>query len=555
MLLKKLEICGYGPFLDRIEIPFEQTVTVITGRNDAGKTKLLRLIQLLYEKESGTSDDMHFDYETRRVEDPTIVNQPTCVATFSATSASTPIITGKSRPKDEIVYSFDVTSNRREHLRNSRAGNDLPKSAFEMSSYPRLLTFPAAYIRSQIFEKDTSQIELKLLKIAFGNKPFDLLKTLNSQQLDRKRDAASDNLTRKLEALTSTSLGLRIQVDIELGENAYIGIRLKDPNNGNSPLDARGSGIRKILTLLALLADLPTNTHPTLILIDEPENSLHADAQHLLRRFLEEIAKNDFVQVIYATHSPSMINPFHPERIRLITQTKSKTGYATSVLINNPSEDNLSPVRMSLGITAADSLLYAPIAIVVEGPTEAMCFQTILEYLESHNVEPFVGIPELISEHCFILAAVGDNYPYWVALARDQGSRPVLFLDGDKARQVTRKDIQDKLQDCPVITLDGRKEFEDILPRSSYCSALQELTGEHSITEEGFNQWLESQNEHIHKMMFSKQVERWLDENGIEFPSKPDVMRSALDKTDVNSIDKKAFVSLVSNIKEIIAQF
>jgi hypothetical protein len=250
-----------------------------------------------------------------------------------------------------------------------------------------------------------------------------------------------------------------------------------------------------------------------------------------------------------------MINPFHPERIRLLTQTKSKTGYATSVLINNPSEDNLSPLRMSLGITAADSLLYAPIAIVVEGPTEAMCLQTILEHLEGNNVEVFVGIPELISEHCFILAAVGDNYPYWVALARDQGSQPVVFLDGDKARQVTRKDVQDKLNGCPVITLNARKEFEDLVPRRSYFSALQELTGQHSINEEDFDRWLGSQNEHIKKMMFSKQVERWLEETGIEFPSKPAVMRNALSKTDMDSIEQTAFLSLVSTIKDIIAQF
>jgi predicted ATP-dependent endonuclease of OLD family len=295
MLLKKLEISGFGPFLDPIEITFEPDVTVLTGRNDAGKTKLLRLIELLYKNETGNSDDMHFDYATRRVEDPTIGNQPTCIATFSATNSSGSLLTGKSRARDEIVLSFDVVSNHRENIRAIRNGTELPRTAVEMKGYPRLLTFSNTYVRSQIFEQNMTDVERKLLQIAFGNKPFDSLRQLNTQQLDRQRDAGSDNLTRKLNELTSPTFGLRIQVDVELGEQAYIGIRLKDSINGNSPLDSRGTGIRKILTLLALFADLQNNTTPTMILIDEPENSLHADAQHLLRRFLEKVAEHEFI--------------------------------------------------------------------------------------------------------------------------------------------------------------------------------------------------------------------------------------------------------------------
>ena len=126
----------------------------------------------------------------------------------------------------------------------------------------------------------------------------------------------------------------------------------------------------------------------TCILYDEPETSLHADSQHMLRRILEELGRDPMIQVIYVTHSPSMINTMRPGAIRLISRVESD-GKATSIIENAAFDHNYIGVRSSLGITPADSLLYAPITVVVEGPTEVRCLPLVLKKLKDGGVSGF----------------------------------------------------------------------------------------------------------------------------------------------------------------------
>ena len=84
-----------------------------------------------------------------------------------------------------------------------------------------------------------------------------------------------------------------------------VGIVIKDGKN-NIPLKLLSSGEKQILVLFY---ELIFNTNKNMILlIDEPELSLHIVWQEQFMDDLEKIIKLNNIKVIVATHSPQIIN-------------------------------------------------------------------------------------------------------------------------------------------------------------------------------------------------------------------------------------------------------
>ncbi|MEZ5672753.1 MAG: AAA family ATPase [Thiotrichaceae bacterium] len=74
-----------------------------------------------------------------------------------------------------------------------------------------------------------------------------------------------------------------------------------------SPYDL-SSGEKQMLMIL--LTALVQNNKPTVMIMDEPELSLHTDWQEKLIDYIRQLNEN--VQIIIATHSPSIvINGWH----------------------------------------------------------------------------------------------------------------------------------------------------------------------------------------------------------------------------------------------------
>ena len=57
--------------------------------------------------------------------------------------------------------------------------------------------------------------------------------------------------------------------------------------------------------LIILLTALVQNNEPTVMIMDEPELSLHTDWQEKLIDYIRQLNEN--VQIIIATHSPSIV--------------------------------------------------------------------------------------------------------------------------------------------------------------------------------------------------------------------------------------------------------
>ncbi len=260
-------------------------------------------------------------------------------------------------------------------------------------------------------------------------------------------------------------------------------------------------------------------------------------------------------QVIYATHSPSMINPMRGGQIRVLHRTMSQNKkFATTRLMPAPDEANFLAVRTSLGISAGDSLLYAPVTIITEGVTEVRCLPAVIARLNSAGLLGEIDADKLLGLSTF-LDGNGDSYEYLCRLAKAHGAKVILFLDGDKRRQVQKMDIAGKHPDVPVVFITGTKEFEQIVPETKYLQALAE-EAEVNLGDDPSQElatWTAAQA-YRSKVAFSKRVDQWFDErHTIDFfLSKKLIMERAIRLTDPTEIDATAIKELLGKIEQAL---
>jgi predicted ATP-dependent endonuclease of OLD family len=266
------------------------------------------------------------------------------------------------------------------------------------------------------------------------------------------------------------------------------------------------------------------------------------------------MAQKKNIQVVYATHSSSMINTMRPSSLRVLRRTNIGER-ATSEIVDRVGDGNFIAVRSSLGITAADSLLFAPVTIIVEGATEVYGLPLALRRLNESEVNGFEDVPKVLGL-VHLLDGCGDEFEYLCRLAKSQGTKPIIFLDGDKHKRVPK--LRTQHSDVPVIQLTDNEEFEQLVPTEVYFEALRLVTAEfveidnEKLTADCFRDW-ETTVKLAPQMAFSKKIDRWLgDAFGISL-EKPRTMKRALEIVDPNQINPEPFKRLIFEARKLLS--
>jgi ABC-type transport system involved in cytochrome c biogenesis ATPase subunit len=559
MIFQEITPQGLGPFSVPATLKLEHDVTILTGPNDVGKSYLLRLFQLLCGTVGVEEDDVNservYDAERAWTKDSDISCNVVVIANHLASeyfgprdnTASLPAIGDKITANCLLAPEFKNRKQVVEFLHNKAPSNQYP----HILKMPNTLFYPSDIeIGTTIELENPNVLERSLLLHAFG--PNWLAKLRSRDFVNRRTDikAAEHRLNENLSRILPTSLPLRLGLDLD-PEVQRLSLYLEDSHNIYTPLHYRGAGAQRIVNILMGLLNAGNSQEQTIILLDEPENGLHADAQHQLRTFLEDLAQSEKIQVICATHSPSMINPMRPECIRLLRRDRDeKSNKVMTVIDNRPVNHNMEQIRMSLGLWPIDSLLYAPITVIVEGLTEIICVPFLLQRFYREKFKGFEVVDKYLPLVHF-LNGEGDSYEYMCRLAKSQKCRPIIFVDGDKARQVKQQKVEERHPDVPVLILE-QAEFEEVVPKGIYFQALSEVTGQTNLSEEAFTEWEDQQDEKTlpERMVFTKRVEHWLAD---QFPDtcydKPDVMHKALETVDIAKVEQVKFRELMEKIE------
>ncbi|WP_431424817.1 ATP-dependent nuclease [Bacteroides hominis] len=254
----------------------------------------------------------------------------------------------------------------------------------------------------------------------------------------------------------------------ELAESTWAGIRLLEYSKGNRITDTNpylliqegafsteighmGHGLQMWLQTIWFLARCqPTST----VILDEPDVYMHADLQRKLIRFL----RNDYQQVIVATHSIEIMSEVEAENILIIDKKKKYSIFASDfnavqkTLLNLGSIHNIALARL----WSANKLL------IVEGK-DIDILKRLQNTLFRNSNEPFDAIPHM---------SIGG----WGGWGRAVGSKLMLKNAGEESINVycildsdyhTKDEIDTRYleasKNCICLKIWKKKEIENYL--------------------------------------------------------------------------------------------
>lgn len=550
----------FGPFLDNQTLKIEPDITVITGANDSGKTKLLDIIERI--PVSIRSTEVLSDVEvnssifgvSKSWREDTRVG---CRVRFARNEHSSQYFGSATAPGAngdhyEAVFSFAPAQLGIQKMVHHGKSTQSAMATGSFKSLPSIIRLDrTGLVNTLISLEKPAPADVEFLRAGFGpefnSNALLAMSHVGAGQLVSKAEA---KLNGHLESVFPQRHGFRIQLRDSL-ENKTLRIYLEDAFLSGTATLSRGTGVQKLIGVVCRLASQINTKEQFIVLFDEPESSLHADSQRALRKLLESLSDRSNVQVIYTTHSPAMINSWRSNSLRLITrEVDAENGHGFSAINNDPARENFGEIRSELGIHACDSLLFGPLTIIVEGPTETISLPILLKKLSDSGIAGFEDAAAIWSQS-YLLDGSGDSIEYFCHITQQQGSKPLILFDGEKKEQYLNK-IRKKCPDVPIVLLDKGEEFEQLVPKSHYFGALAEYLGhfvETNNIQESFDKW-ESGAETPSQLAFTKRIERWMDEAFPDIPyRKPDVMRIASETVSPSDIKNGRLGELLISAK------
>jgi predicted ATP-dependent endonuclease of OLD family len=552
MVLNSITFNNVGPFYGLEKINIDKNITIITGQNDTGKSSILNLLSTALLGSGISEDSVNLDYLHEFAGNWKNEKELWLNASFTITKDKMKVGNTFFGINDNIEIIFPLApelfgKSPKEYIL-TREGKKTRNILQGNLTLPRIINLSNWNDFKPIIKTSSADsFEIDILNTAFGLNSKEKLINLSNRNLRREARSGSIKINKIISKLLPPRMGFKFEIDNL--NNSDILLNIEDKYSGYTPIHLRGDGIKKLIYLLIQLKKINLNKDHVLILIDEPENSLHPDAQHTLRSFLEKLSAQKNTQIIYTTHSAAMINPFTCHGLRLLKR-KVKKDHATTSIINKPYEDNFLPVRTSLGITPTDSLLYASITIIIEGYTEMICLPILLSKLQIENKKGFEDVDHLLSQVRFI-DGQGDSFEYWVKLTKSQGCKSIIFVDGDKIRRIKQLKLAEKMPEVPVIHLEENTEFEEIVPPENYFKSLSQFFNA-TLKINDFEKWF-AKSGLAEQMMFSKKIEKWLLAIKPEINyDKARVMKDVLETINVDKIKLDTIAKLVEEIRKLI---
>ena len=225
-------------------------------------------------------------------------------------------------------------------------------------------------------------------------------------------------------------------------------------------LSKKGDGV-KSLTTMAILSQ--TNASNRIIIVDEPENHLHPEAIHYLRKTLYSLAETN--QVVISTHNPIFVNRNNVTSNIIVDKNEAKLA------------NRIDDVRSILGVMMSDNLVYSDYIVVVEGLTDKKVLTAAM--LSDPTISPM-----LESNQITIRAISGvHNLQAELYNLERYMCRYIVILDNDEAGKNAAKEARDKFgisNDCFryfVVDKMRESELEDTFDKDSYKERFLEEFG------------------------------------------------------------------------------
>lgn len=487
MRIKRLKVDGFRSLVD-FEITFDESLTIIVGENDSGKTSLIDCLKIITQGRSVTLDDLTYGKNQLTISieiDDSIFNRVyersnNSIREILFHELPTPasldkilerLSSSQSNEPDkgyifETARRFGLTvraNSNLDTLKNGiieKIGNRTENLVIQNATFPR---FNNIQLDGRQFENISDffkEVFLKEKQSSIWQERIDEDSTIEDFVKDRI-SGYSTKISQQLEELgilDKMRIFLRDLTDVKIElmyqpRNLNIETKVIFLENGNEiNIDNKGDGTKRRITMALLEFKKEKSLVPgddkTVYLLDEPDTHLHVKAQIDLVNTVEAFALSGN-QVILTTHSPFIMNSVKPSQVRLLSRYRNNT----SVVFLKENPLAITQSLRSLGVENTH-LFFSRQIVLVEGETEENFISSY--YLARTQRTISSGLIKVINAQGI------QNIPGFAkAILELHGSEKVYVLyDNDASEELVSLISCLNLPECQNFQI-GYREFED----------------------------------------------------------------------------------------------
>lgn len=414
MFIKSLEASNFRT-LENFSVVFNGYYTAISGKNNAGKSNILRAIRTI------VHSGIHFRIKGNSIMGISDFDRKEEMTSWKTETKEDIKITALfeiSSATDTEIYKYitdfiikDITDPIKDMVNLKlhyikKASNEVQYKVFingwELNDDYKKKELLKRFQSAECITFHNSTMNMYGPFEDSMDRMSDFISPSDSDKISQEKDKLLNIIRRSLknhqQKLTGWLGKLEEKYEVSLSvqglnfEREPIDISLKE-KGGDVILDNWGSGTRnRTLIFLKLFNavkraqnDSDTDRIKPIVIIEEPESFLHPQAQAEFGRVLQDFADELKIQIIVTTHSPYFLSIKSPSNNILLERIKNKNNPCTSLV--NPNVDEWwKPFIDALGIKSDD---FGPMKdvifngneniLIVEGATD----KGYLEFLQS----------------------------------------------------------------------------------------------------------------------------------------------------------------------------
>lgn len=466
MQLTSLDIENFTSFRDRQTFGPLGPLSAIIGPNNVGKSNVFEALRLLTDSTSrmgnlgdiGSSVSIFFDGDMSRP-----VRLSAHCAFTQEEWDSVPRIGNLPEPNEPVLeHEFGLTVAYERSLKITRFldGIDSDRQVARDAVTPNLRTLwqgSVMHVPSQR-RLDPEQVGRTAWSV---QEPFDgrALKVW-LQEFYAARTASGQSRLAQFKADLQSVAGFE-ELDFmpSVAATGEHEILVGTPGHFRSRLEECGAGVQAVFIILAALYQTP----PRIVLVDDVEAALHPAAQATFAATLAARVGGSGGQVIFATHSPSVLEAVPTDQI---FELRREDAHAV-VRPPNAERTHVLDSLWELGYRPS-MLQMAEVVLFVEGPSDEAAVRAWWRTLFGDTPEPTVALVSL----------GGSNYEH---LARSSlqalGRQVVVMLDSDREREGAELKpklaaFMDEMCDVAHVHVLERRELENYFTPGAVMRAM-----------------------------------------------------------------------------------